>query len=228
MRYAREEPVQHAQVTCPRISFTGRLAVSPHEQLRRPSFGELAGREVRWDQLIQKDRVYRQQYGESNHGKRPHLEVHFSAASADWCRLGSVQALLPLGTAAELSPQREYVRSIRSYTYIHPRICHRHTLDSAFVQLAEWYLGVQSDSIEVHGQIKDVILVHRRRRRCWLVLQESFRHFAARVRSRLLAQLEPLLVTLDCVLALAENCKRRDRFLVCWELTRVYVAYIAA
>ena len=157
-------------------SFTGRPAVSPHGRLGRPSSYELANRATPWDRLLQTDRVCRQQYGGSNDEKTPHLEEHFSAANADSCHRGSVRARLPQGTAAEPNPpQCHFVRSVQSCTHVHPWVSHGHTFDAAFVQLAEWYFGVESDGVEVDRQIKDIVLIDRRWWRRRFILNETFR-----------------------------------------------------
>ena len=53
--------------------------------LGHPNFDVLANPGGRWGRLRQKVRARRQQYGEPNVEKRPHLEEHFFAANEDAC-----------------------------------------------------------------------------------------------------------------------------------------------
>lgn len=120
-------------------SFTGRPAVSPHEQRGLPNFDELEGPEEQWDQLIQKDRVCRQQYGEPNDEKRPHLEEHFSVENAGWYHQGSAQARLPLEKAAGPRSACALCTIQRgSCTHVHPGVSHRYPFYSTIVQFAKW------------------------------------------------------------------------------------------
>lgn len=84
-------------------NFTGHPAAPPRGWLHHPNFDELEDHAAPWDPLIQKTRVFRQRYGESNDEKRPHLEEHFSAANAGWYHQGNVRDRLPLEMVAEWS-----------------------------------------------------------------------------------------------------------------------------
>ena len=91
----------------------------------------------------------------------------------------------------------------RARTHVHSRVCHWHSLYPALVQLAQGHLGIESNGIEVNGEVDDIILIDRRRRRSRLFILKAFRQFASGVLNCLLPQLQPMFITFNSVLPLS-------------------------
>ena len=87
-------------------------------------------------------------------------------------------------------------------THVHAWVCHRYPLDAAVVKLRQWYLRIQRYRVQVHGQVDDVGLVHRWRRRGWLSLREAWGQVATIVLYGLGTQFLPLIISFNRVLAL--------------------------